>query len=471
MSAAATEAKIGDLAGILAGRVIGQSYSNLSRDTLKATADSLFDTLGVALGGIDAPGLAEARSALGQWGGGRSSIWGGYGTAPAPFAAILNAGALHALDYDDTDDEVPLHANSVVLPALLADIEENHPHCRGRQFLTALAVGIDGAMRIGRCGGPRGKRGWNYSVISGGIGAVLALANLRRWDVETTVSALGHQLAQTAGSLQSIIDGTLAKRFQPAMVSKDVLIGAALAQAGIDGPANVFEGRAGFFSLYQDGDFNREVLLEGAETASLVTKLSLKPYPSCRFTHAGIDLGIQMHSEGVDPETVRRITFRVSGQAMNMVGRDFDYRTANIVDAQFSLAYTASVGLFHGAVVIGDFDPGRIRDPRIGNFVLDRLRMEAADDVDFLAMAPVVAFVEYIDGTTKEFVAATVSGSPEQRMDDEQLREKAADCLNHGQSSITSTELWEAVQALLADGPVSDLMELLNRTAGRKGSK
>jgi hypothetical protein len=118
-------------------------------------------------------------------------------------------------------------------------------------------------MRVGRAGGPKGSRGWNYSVISGSMGAVLAMARLRRWDTETTVHALGHQLTQTAGSLQSIIDGSLAKRFQPAMMVKNVVMSAALAQAGIDGPRNVFEGKSGFINLYQDGKFDIDSMRRG----------------------------------------------------------------------------------------------------------------------------------------------------------------------------------------------------------------
>ena len=155
MSAISGEIKVADLAEMLAESATAQHYANLSEETVQATVDALFDTLAVALGGLNSPGLAEARAAFSAWSGGRASVWGGFGTAPAPFAAILNAGALHALDYDDTDDEVPLHASSVVLPVLLADIEENHPDCTGQEFLTALAVGIDGAMRVGRAGGPQ----------------------------------------------------------------------------------------------------------------------------------------------------------------------------------------------------------------------------------------------------------------------------------------------------------------------------
>lgn len=453
-----------DIAWDLAEHATARQFPELADSTVQATVDALYDTLAVALGGLNAPGLPEARRAFAPWGSGGVSLWGGFGTAPGPMAALLNAAALHALDYDDTDDSVPLHANSVVLPALLADVQESKPDCRGHEFLTALAVGIDGSMRIGRAGGPRGSRGWNYSVISGGIGAVLAIARLRRWNAETTVSALGHQLAQTAGSLQSIIDGSLAKRFQPAMVAKDVLFGARLAEAGITGPQNVFEGRAGFFALYQDNDFDRDRLVEGIETAALVDDLSLKPYPACRFTHASIDLALAMRQAGVDPAEVDELRYRVSGQAVNMVGRAYDHTKANVVDAQFSIAYTAAVALHRGAVRIEDFDTARIADPTIGEFAGTRVRIEATDSVEFLAMAPVAATVVARDGSTREFLTETVSGSPEHRLSQEQLLAKAEDCLRHGNSPISPRELWDAVAALADDQPVGHLVDLLCRS-------
>lgn len=453
-----------DLANAYAQPALSLRYEDLTAETVEATLDALYDTLACALGGLRAPGVSETREALAAWGTGRASVWGGFGSAPGPFAAIANAGALHALDYDDTDDAVPLHANSVLLPALIADVEENRADTGGHDFLTALAAGIDGAMRIGRAGGPKGSRGWNYSVISGGMGSVLGIARLRGWDLDTAVSALGHQLAQTSGSLQSIIDGTLAKRFQPAMVSKDVLIGAALAEAGVDGPRNVFEGRAGFINLYQDGQLDAGILVRGGGSASLVRELSLKPYPACRFTHACIDVALRMRDEGVDPASVTRITWLVSGQAVNMVGRAFDPSLANVVDAQFSIAYTTSVGFHAGEVLIGDFDPESFRDSEAGRFARDRVDIEVDESVDFLAMAPVRARVEFADGASREFTGTTVSGSPEARLGEAQLKAKAADCLARSGSAVTADELWDAVRSLRDDVPVSALIELLNRT-------
>lgn len=452
-----------DAAEVLAKHTVGQTYENLDATTIDATLDVLFDTLAVALGGVLSPGVPEARAAFAGWGPGRATIWGTDQSAHAPFAAVLNGGALHALDYDDTDDLVPLHAASVVLPALVADLEENNPGCSGRDFLTALAVGLDGAMRVGRAGGPKGSRGWNYSVISGGYGACLAVARSRGWDVAQTVSLLGHQLAQTSGSLQSITDGTLAKRFQPAVVAKDVLIGAALAGAGVDGPRNVFDGRSGFVNLYQDGVLDRDVLLEGVETAGYLADLSLKPYPACRFTHSSIDLALRMRDAGITPERVERLTFVTSGQAVNMVGRRYDPATATLVDAQFCIAYTTSVALHRGAVLIGDFAPDRLREQEVGDFAAERIDVVATDEVDFLSMSPVTARVVLTDGTEQTFVTDTVSGSPQQRMTADQLRAKATDCLAHGHAAVSVDALWTAVRGLAEHAPLSHLVALLAR--------
>lgn len=450
-----------DLAYRLAESAVSRQFGDLSPATVDATVDALIDSLACALAGTNAPGLAEARGALGRWGTGECSVWGGFGRAPAPWAAVLNAVSMHALDYDDTDDKVPLHANGMVLPGLLADVEENRPDCDGREFLTALAVGIDGAMRIGRAGGPKGSRGWNYSVISGSVGAVLAIARLRRWDVATTVSALGHQLSQTAGSLQSIIDGTLAKRFQPAQMVKNVIMSAALAQAGVDGPRNVFEGKAGFINLYQDGKFDRDAIEPGLAQCALVDDLSLKPYPACRFTHAPIDLALELHQRGLRPQDVKNIRIRVSGQAVNMVGRHFDCRTANIVDAQFSIAYTVAVGLARGAVRIGDFTDQAIRDTRIGAFAAEKVTIQADEALPFLGMVPVFFDVELGNGQRIELATQEVSGSPEKRMTEAQLRAKVADCLASNASPLAPDALLSGVRALRDGAPVTQLLRLI----------
>ena len=447
-----------DVAYALAGNAVTRRYTDLSDETIQVTMASLIDSLACALAGTNAPGMAQARGAMTRWGQGEGcTLWGGFGRAPAPIAAFLNGGSLHALDYDDTDDKVPLHANSVVLPALLADLEENFPDCDGQRFITALAVGLDGAMRVGRSGGPKGSRGWNYSVISGCMGAILAIANLRQWDTDKAVSALG----QTSGSLQSIIDGSLAKRFQPALLAKNVLVSVALAEAGIDGARNVFEGKAGFFHLYQDGKFDRGALLAEIESCALVADLRLKPYPSCSFTHAPIDLALGLQQQGVTPADIGKLDIRVSGQAVNMVGRAYDHATAGVVDAQFSIAYTCAVALHKGAVKTGDFTLDAIADPVIGRFAAEKISIHADDSIPFLGMAPVHFDVELLNGKRLQCSTDVVAGSPQKPLQPDQLRSKVLDCLAFNDSKVDGDQLISVAQDLQNGAQIRDLIALL----------
>jgi hypothetical protein len=90
-----------------------------------------------------------------------------------------------------------------------------------------------------------------------------------------------------------------------------------------------------------------------------------------------IDLALEMHARGIRPADVRHIRIRVSGQAVNMVGRQYDPQTAGIVDAQFSIAYTVAVALERGAVLIGDFTETTIHEAKTGEFAARRITIEA----------------------------------------------------------------------------------------------
>ena len=144
-----------------------------------------------------------------------------------------------------------------------------------------------------------------------------------------------------------------------------------------------------------------------------------------------------------------------------MVGRRFDCKTAGVVDAQFSIAYTVAVALERGAVRIGDFTEETIRDSRVGAFAADKVSIEPDDSISFLGMVPVYFDVELANGTRLELVTRDVSGSPERRMTAGRLRDKVVDCLGYGQSQVDPDELIAAVRRLRQGDPVASVLRLL----------
>ncbi|MEO1330026.1 MAG: MmgE/PrpD family protein, partial [Pseudomonadota bacterium] len=77
------------------------------------------DTLGCVLGGAMVPDAMRARAALWSEAGG-SPLFGTGATAAPSAAALLNALAGHALDFDDTEPAGNTHPSVVIFPALWA---------------------------------------------------------------------------------------------------------------------------------------------------------------------------------------------------------------------------------------------------------------------------------------------------------------------------------------------------------------
>jgi 2-methylcitrate dehydratase PrpD len=114
-----------DLAYLLAANAVSRKFTDLSSPDRGRHRRRIDRQPGLRARRHHSHGSPQARSALGRWGNTGCSVWGGFGRAPAPFAAFLNAVSMHALDYDDTDDKVPLHAFGMVLPGPVRGVEES----------------------------------------------------------------------------------------------------------------------------------------------------------------------------------------------------------------------------------------------------------------------------------------------------------------------------------------------------------
>jgi len=121
---------------------------------------------------------------------------------------------------------------------------------------------------------------------------------------EQMLAALGIAYSHAAGNRQCILDGVLTKRMQAGQAAGAGVFSAVLAQTGFTGAQNIFNGRFGFFELYQPHGSDASPLLRDLGTAFRGEALSYKPYPRGRPLHAAIDAALaaraQLEIEGPD---------------------------------------------------------------------------------------------------------------------------------------------------------------------------
>lgn len=348
----------------LVKQMVETQFDDLPHEVIEVEKKLIIDSLGVTLAGSSAPGCRGIVDLIKEWGGKAEATVIAYGGQVAsPWAALANSTMMHALDFDDTLDDSALHAHVSVLPVTLA-MAERKGNVTGKELINAVVLGVDLVCRLGLA--TRRPLSWIRTSTCGSFGAAATAAKVLSFDYEKMLRALGIVYSQTSGNAQCLIEGRLVKRMQPAFSAQAGVISALLASKGITGPRDVLEGSYGFFNLYEGGDYDREKILTGLGKQFEGMKLSIKPYPSCRMTHASIDAAIAVREiYKIHPSEIKEVVVRVSKMVFNMVGHPFVIRENPQVDAQFSIPYNVAVGIIKGEVFLKDFDDHYIRDPQV----------------------------------------------------------------------------------------------------------
>jgi 2-methylcitrate dehydratase PrpD len=424
-----------DLAFDLAEHAARTPLSAIPEAALKHATYDLIDSLGVCLGGLHAPGVPETRAEVAaSVRPGAAAVFGTGDRWPAAFAAIANATAGHALDYDDTLDEgggmhagVPVHSSALAIADEIGAVS-------GLEYLGAVVLGLDVAVRLALA--PTDDYGWHRTSAFGVFGVAVAAGRLLGLDPEQMRNALGIAFSQASGNRQCIADGALSKRLQAGFAARDGVTAVRLAQRGLTGAFNIFEGANGFFPLYQRGGYDRDSILAGLGREFRSVRISTKPYPCGRNLHTMLDAALELHGRANGRE-VERVMVELDERALATASTDYP---ASVVEAQFNRRYTTAVALTEGGLTIAAVDRPDAA-PTAVRALFDRVELAARECG---ANGAVRIAVRYTDGTTDVAEATVARGHPTKPLTLDQITAKFHDC-NRSAGLPLSQETADAV--------------------------
>jgi len=389
------------------------TWADLPPETRRAAEVLIVDALGIASVGRTAPGVAAALTAW-ERDLGRGPVRLPFTRAdlPAPAAAAALSALIHAWDFDDTHDTAVVHTGCVALPAALATART------GADVLAGFVTGVQVLARVSAAVG--GQAGMIRTASLGPLGAAAAAARTLGLPPDRFAAALGLALPATGSTMtrQVVAEGSPAKRLQPALAVQTGVTAALLAARDVPGPYGGLDGEYGVLRLRGDPEAAQAALTApGWE----VTRLSLKPYPACRYTHAAIAAVRGAPADGLEKAVVRV----PEGAAYAMVARPFAWRGQPVADAQFSIPWLVAAALLTGTVDLGTLRPEVLGDPRIEALAA---RVEVHQDLPARdGMAPAEVELAYADGRA-EHRRADMPGSPEHPLTLDQVRDKARTC-------------------------------------------
>jgi len=267
-------------------------------------------------------------------------------------AAFLNGALAHSLDFDDTHAAGSLHPGAPVIPAALAAGEM--VGASGADVLAAIIAGYEVTCRVALAlpAGEHYDRGFHPSATCGAFGAAAAAARVFGLDADGVAGALGTVLSQAAGSLQFLANGAWTKRFQVGWAAMNGLMAATLVREGFKGASEGLEGKHGFMRAYAPNP-TPERAVQDLGTVWELMNTAVKPYPSCRYGHAGIDAALALRTANdIKPAEITAIRLGLPKAGMLLVGAPADKKAnpQNVVDGQFSGPFVVSAALATGAM-------------------------------------------------------------------------------------------------------------------------
>jgi 2-methylcitrate dehydratase PrpD len=325
---------------------------------------AVVDTLACIAAGRTDDAARRVAATLAPWRARGRSIEavGGTRTA-APWAALVNGTAAHALDYDDVLEPAAAHASAVLVPALLALGEERR--LPGARLVDALLLGFDVLAALAR-GVNMGHyaRGWHTSVTLGAPAAAAACGRLIGLDAARMAHAISAATSFAAGSKRQF--GTAMKPVHTGLAAQAGILAAGFAEQGIGAAAEMLEGPWSFPALYgAEGMAGFDHLADWLAGPPAMTAYGawLKAYPCCASAHRPIDAVFALRrAHGFAAEAVRAVHARVS----EVVMRNLMYEApTDEMQARFSLNHCVALALRQAEIGVADFSLAAIARPEL----------------------------------------------------------------------------------------------------------
>ena len=445
-------------------------YEDIPADAIVATKRSIFDTIGVMLAGSGPNGTArKIVGVLERWGGAaEATVIGHAAKLPAPHAAFANGAMAHQYDFDDTHDEAVAHPTANSLSAGLA-VAEARGNASGRDLLRAVALANDVSCRLGLAIiGSLYEYPWTRPPVIGIFGATSAAAIMLGLKPESIESAFGLTLHQAGNTLECLYaSGSEVRGFRDGFSSRNGVTAAYMAEAGVRGDRSALEGRFGLFNAFFRGEYRREALLKDLGSHFEADRISIKPWPSARETHATLQAVLDLRGmHKLAPADVREVRLHVGNTNLHFCEpAEARRRPAGRMDALGSLPFAVAVALQHGSVPLVAYTDAALKDPAVLSLA-DRVtwQVDESRSADGTIEGATVE-IETTSGAKHRHSVRHGMGHPDAPLTDGVIKHKFEGCgaMAHRPPAAKDVErLWQAVQSLDTIS-VRELAELLPR--------
>jgi 2-methylcitrate dehydratase PrpD len=435
-------------------------------EVVRAVRSLLLDHLAVNVRGAATDAARVFRSSTAALGSGTAPMPGSGSTSSPVIAAMANAVAAHAIEYDDVHNASSTHPGVAIFPAVLAAAQLGAAD--DRTVLRAVVMGYEAMCRVGRAANPPSHyaRHFHPTGTVGTFGAAVAAAAVFGGDEAALAAAIGIAGSMPSGSMQFLIDGSWNKPLHPAVAARNGIEAGLLAVGGYFGTDDAVCGARGFLAGYC-ADPRPQALVEGAGTRPLeVVNTSIKAHTCCRYNQGVIDAVLAIRQEhGLSAADVTAVVAGVPTVATGIVLEPLagKRRPRSVVDAQFSLPFGVAVALRHGRAGLDQYsDAELVSSETVRLMDLVEYVVDPAIDAVYPEQWRAWAEVTTTSGAVHRHVIEEPKGDPGNPLTDDELRAKFDDLTAGAWDSGRRDAVAAAVARFGEPGSLAALLALLS---------
>jgi 2-methylcitrate dehydratase len=337
---------------------------------------------------------------------------------------------------------------SDMIPAILAMADPLG--CDGQTVITAIVLAYEVFCRLSD-EVVTGELGWDQGMFSV-IGAACGAGKVMGLDREAMSQALSLAVVPNLPlGVTRVGELSMWKGCAAACATRAGIFAAQLAQEGMTGPAEPFEGPRGLW----EQSVGQQVALKpfgGGDEPFRITETSFKFFPSQIHTQGPIALALELHAQ-VPTEEIATIRVRTYRSAVRSAATDPQkWAPQTRETADHSIPYLVATAFQDGAVTPASFTTDRIQSPALRRLIT---KMTIEEDLKFTERFPeeLNCWMEITSTSGQRFTAATAypKGHRQNPLQDAELEAKfrhlAADILPAPQCHTALTQLWSLEQA------------------------
>lgn len=408
------------LADRLAAWASGLTYEDLSERVVHQAKARVLDSIGTLLGGWRSEPASIARAVALETPGDATVLGTARKTRPE-LAAFANGAAVRYLDYNDTYLSLePAHPSDNI-PACWAAAER--AGSSGKDLLTAIVIAYEIQCRLCDAASLR-AHGWDH-VVYGAFSSTLGAARLLGLDARQSVHAMSIAAVSTIATRQTRTgELSMWKACAFSNVARAGVFAALLAQRGMTGPEQIFEGPKGVFAQLTKQSF--AVSLAKGPDDFMLPVTYIKYWPAEYHSQSAIDAAIQLRGNWQSPDEIESIDIETFEASHSIIGSEREkWRPTSRETADHSLPYCVAVALIDGNVTVASFEPSRFRDPAVLR-LLDRTKVLHNPELDagYPKGIPNLLRIKLKDGRTVEKRVDFPPGHAGNPLSDEEIEKK-----------------------------------------------